>query len=91
MLRVVEKIIFQENKVLLVSRDTDTSENDYEEGTYEIHTYNAWSKTWNKKESFSYTGHYNDVNGWGEVLDYKALPRFKDYCLATLSDTREEV
>jgi len=89
MLKVIDKATFKLNKVLLICRDTDVSEGDYEIGTYELHTYDTF-EGWNKELVFPFKGFYDDVGGWGEVLDSKAYPKFKDYCLAMLSDIEEK-
>ena len=40
-------------------------------------------------EYIKYDGLVDDPKGWGNIYDSVALPRFKDYCLAMLSEMEE--
>jgi len=92
MIKIIEKATYKLNKVLLVDLLDEyncDSKTDYEEiwsGGYSIYTYDEWDGSWIKQEYIKYNGRMDDSKGWGNVFDNVALPRFKDYCLAMLSE-----
>tara|TARA_R110002110_G_scaffold65361_7_gene180234 strand:- start:363 stop:647 length:285 start_codon:yes stop_codon:yes gene_type:complete len=94
MIKIIEKATFKFEKVLLVDLLDDYKCNDkteYEEiwrGGYAIYTYDEYGD-WTKQEYIKYDGLVDDPKGWGNVYDSVALPRFKDYCLAMLSEMEE--
>ena len=94
MIKIIEKATFKFEKVLLVDLLDDYKCNDkteYEEiwrGGYAIYTHSEF-EGWIKQEYLKYDGLVDDPKGWGNIYDSVALPRFKDYCLAMLSEMEE--
>ena len=91
MITITEKATYKLDKVLLVDLlkeykcDETTDFDEVWNGGYAIYTYSEFDG-WTKQEYFKYEGEMETVNGWERVYDSVALPRFKDYCLAMLSE-----
>ena len=91
MIKIIEKATYKLDKVLLVDLldeykcDETTDFDEVWNGGYAIYTYSEFDG-WTKQEYFKYEGELENFKGWDSVFDYIALPRFKDYCLAMLSE-----
>ena len=92
MIKILEKATYKLDKVLLVDLldeykcDETTDYDEVWRGGYAIYTFDEWEYSWTKQEYIKYDGLLDDPKGWGNVFDNVALPRFKDYCLAMLSE-----
>ena len=92
MIKIIEKATYKLDKVLLVDLledyfidETDDIFDEHYNGGYAIYTHSEFDG-WTKQEYFKYEGELENFKGWDSVFDYIALPRFKDYCLAMLSE-----
>lgn len=91
MIKIIEKATYKLDKVLLVDLldeykcDETTDFDEVWTGGYAIYTYSEFDG-WTKQEYFKYEGELESFWGWDSVFDCIALPRFKDYCLAMLSE-----
>jgi hypothetical protein len=92
MIKIIEKATYKLDKVLLVDLledyfidETDDIFDEHYNGGYAIYTHSELDG-WTKQEYFKYEGETYSNKGWVDIYDNVALPRFKDYCLAMLSE-----